>query len=102
MNGAEEEFQFAGAISRQLIVFYIHAKGVAAALLVALPMIANTILHKFEVSIEQRFSLAAGGGKYAASRQGAAEVVPVCGRRARREYLAEHRDLLVGIESLAQ
>ncbi len=53
----------AGAIRVKLIVFDIDAKGVAAALLIALPMIADAIPHKVEVLIEERFGLAETRGK---------------------------------------
>ena len=74
----DEGLQLAGAMSRQLIVFDIDAKGVAAALLIAFPMIANAIPHKFEVLIEERFGLAESGGKDAAKRAGSRQKLSQC------------------------
>jgi hypothetical protein len=65
-------------------------------------MIANAMLHKLEVAIEQRFSLANTRRKSAANRQAAAKVMPVGRRRARRQHLAEHCYVGVGVENLAQ
>src|SRR5208283_1302588 len=87
---------------RQLIVLDVNAKGVAAALLIAFPVIANPVLHKFKVLIQERVGRAGTSGKEVAIRQPAAEVVPVGRCRARRQYLTEHRDLLAGIQNLAQ
>src|ERR1700724_457818 len=37
-----------------------------------------------------------------ANRQSTAKIIPVGRRRARREHLTEHRDLLTGVKYLAQ
>src|SRR5690242_10812788 len=86
----------------QLIVFNIHTKGVDAALLIALPMIADSIFDKFKVSIEQRFRLAAGHGHNAMNWQIAAKIIPMGKRRTRHQDLAEHGNPFVGVENLAQ
>jgi len=65
-------------------------------------VIANTVIYKFKVLIEERFGLAEVRRMNAADRQTAAEVVPVSRGRARRQYFTEHRNLFIGVENLAQ
>lgn len=85
----------------QLIVLDIDPNGMATALPVAFPVIVNSVLYKFKVSIKKRFGLAEFHWINAADGQGAAEVVPVGGGRVRHQHFTEHRDVLIGVENLA-
>jgi hypothetical protein len=86
----------------QLIVFDINAKGMNTAFSIILPMVANSIFNEFKVPIEKRRGVAVSRQGNTAQWQVGAEVIPVGGRRARRQNFTEHRDLLVGVENLAQ